>query len=81
MAQKEKEYNAFYVQCLGEITRYSFHDLTYFERLPNTEDRDGYLKAVAMRTNEDFGAVIFEAKHEPFESRNGNKLQWISDPI
>jgi rhomboid protease GluP len=74
---KEYEYNAFYKQCISEMSRYAFHDLTYFERLPNTEDRDGYLKAVASRINDTAGAVILEPKHEPFEDRNGNKLQWI----
>lgn len=74
---KERAYNAFYRDCIEKMNRYAFQDLTYFERLPNTEDRDGYLKAVASRSNEQTGAVILEPKHEPFENRSGNKLQWI----
>lgn len=75
--EKEKEYDAFYRESIQKMNRYAFHDLTYFERLPNTEDRDGYLKAVSARFKEQIGAVILEPKHEPFESRNGNKLKWI----
>lgn len=75
--EKEGEYNVFYKECVEKMNRYAFQDLTYFERLPNTEDRDGYLKAVATRTKEQTGAVILEPKHEPFENRSGNKLQWI----
>lgn len=77
MEEKEREYNAFYGECVDKMNKYAFHDLTYFERLPNTEDRDGFLKAVAARTKEDIAAVILEPKHEAFENRSGNKLQWI----
>jgi rhomboid protease GluP len=75
--EKEREYDAFYKESIQKMDGYAFNDLTYFERLPNTEDRDGYLKAVATRFNEETGAVILEARHEPFESRSGNKLKWI----
>jgi rhomboid protease GluP len=77
MEEKEREYDAFYSECINSMKEYAFNDLTYFERLPNTEDRDGFLKAVASRTYGDTDAVILEPKHEPFENRNGNKLQWI----
>ncbi len=77
MEQKEYEYNKFYKESVDKMNHYAFHDLTYFERLPNTEDRDGFLKAVAIRTKENTGAVILEPKQEPFENRNGNKLLWI----
>ena len=75
--EKEREYNAFYSECVDKMDKYAFHDVTYFERLPNTEDRDGFLKAVAARSKDDIGAVILEPKHEAFENRSGNKLQWI----
>jgi rhomboid protease GluP len=76
--EKEKEYNDFYTNCIEEMNHYAFHDLTYFERLPNTEDRDGYLKAVANITKDtEKSAVILEAKHVPFEKRSGNKFAWI----
>jgi rhomboid protease GluP len=78
MVEKEKEFDHFYKITIGKIDSYPFHDLTYFERLPNTEDRDGFLKAVATITKHEAGnVVILEPKNEPFESRNGNKLAWI----
>jgi rhomboid protease GluP len=77
LEEKEREYYAFTSECVDKMNKYAFHDLTYFERLPNTEDRDGFLKAVAARTKEDIGAVILEPKHETFENRSGDKLQWI----
>lgn len=72
MEVKERAYNAFYKDCIREMNRYAFQDLTYFERLPNTEDRDGYLKAVAARNNAEAGAVRLEPRHESFENRSGN---------
>jgi rhomboid protease GluP len=75
--EKESEYDAFYKDCLEKMNHYAFHDVTYFERLANTEDRDGYLKAVATRNKEEKGAIILEPKHEAFENRSGNKLLWI----
>jgi rhomboid protease GluP len=77
MEEKEREYNSFYSECVGKMIQYAFHDLTYFERLPNTEDRDGFLKAVRTRTKDQIGAVILEPKHQAFKNRSGNKLQWI----
>lgn len=75
--EKESEYNAFYNECVVKMDKYAFPDVTYFERLPNTEDRDGFLKAVAARAKKDIGAVILVPKHEAFENRSGNKLEWI----
>jgi rhomboid protease GluP len=76
--EKEKEYDAFHSECIAKMNDYPFHNLTYFESLPNTDDRDNYLKAVANRTKqENAGVAILEPKHEPFENRNGNKLAWI----
>lgn len=77
IANKEIQYNAFYKECVESMNRYAFNDLTYFERLPNSEDRDGYLRAVATRAKKQEGIVILEPRHEPFENRNGNKLRWI----
>jgi rhomboid protease GluP len=77
MDEKEREYNTFFSECINKINGYPFHDLTYFERLPNTDDRDGYLKAVATRAEVHNEPVILEPKHEPFENRSGNKFQWI----
>ncbi|MEJ1242476.1 rhomboid family intramembrane serine protease [Chryseolinea sp. T2] len=75
--QKEREYQAFFAECIDKMNRFVFHDLTYFERLPNSEDRDGFLKAVGTRNGTHIKAVILEPKHEAFEVRSGKMLQWI----
>ncbi|MBT1695992.1 hypothetical protein KK083_03830 [Fulvivirgaceae bacterium PWU4] len=76
--EKELEYNSFTKECIQKMNAFQFHDVSYFERLPNNEDRDGYLGAVANITKrEDNNVVILEPKQGSFENRNGNKLTWI----
>jgi rhomboid protease GluP len=76
--EKEKRYNEFYRECVGNMQRYPFNQLAYFERLPNSKGRDGYLNAVKNSTKEDVGdIVILESRQEPFEKRNGNMFLWI----
>lgn len=78
-AAKEREYETFAKACDLKMNHYAYHNLTYFERLPNTEDRDNYLQAVinATGTENNENISILEPSHEPFENRNGNKLAWI----
>ena len=75
--EKEREYQAFFAECVDKMNHFAFRDLTYFERLPNSEDRDGFLKAVGTRNGTHIRAVVLEPKHDAFEKRSGNKLQWI----
>jgi rhomboid protease GluP len=74
--EKERRYNAFYEECVDKMNGYAFHRVTYFERLPNTEDRDGYLNAISQQAREENKAVILEAQLGRFESRQGTKLSW-----
>lgn len=76
--QKEKEFYKYYEECLGKLNHYNFHQLVYFENLPNSNDRDGYLKAIANITKtETSNVVILVPRHDAFENRNGHKFQWI----
>jgi rhomboid protease GluP len=74
--EKERKYNAFYQECVDKMNGYAFHRVTYFERLSNSEDRDGYLNAISPQAREENNAVILEAQHERFKSRQGSKLSW-----
>ncbi len=74
---KEREYRVFFEECLKKMNAFDFHNLSYFERIPNTRDRDNYLQAVRMRLEDAEGVAIFEPRHGSFEDRNGSKAFWI----
>jgi rhomboid protease GluP len=77
--EKEKEYDAFYAQCIQQVSNYSFQTLDHFERLPTSKDRKNYLKAIENRIDKetDDSFVVLVPVQETYESRNGNKFAWI----
>ena len=78
VSEKEKQYKAFYEECISKINQYKYHDLQYFKRLPNSDDRNGFMQAITrIEPSLAEGAVILEAKHEDFEARTGKKLPWL----
>ncbi|MBC7774983.1 MAG: rhomboid family intramembrane serine protease [Phycisphaerae bacterium] len=77
--EKEKKYNIFYKECLRKMDKYQFHSSQYFERVPTSDDKEGYLKAAEARIKQPItkNTVILQPKFEPFEARNGNQFAWI----
>lgn len=77
--EKEAEFLKFSDECLEDLRKKDFSRVTYFERLPNSDARDGYLKAIKSAAPIPPGLVltILEPRHEPFAARNGKKLPWI----
>ncbi len=77
--EKEKKYKIFYQDCITKMNNFNFHSVNYFERVPTSNDRQKYLKAIKARTkqtvNDKF--IILEPNHEKYENRNGNKLIWL----
>ncbi|MCF6193950.1 MAG: hypothetical protein L3J46_06420, partial [Kangiellaceae bacterium] len=78
-SEKEEIYDRFYQKSLNKVDDYDFHDLTMLERLPTSEDRDYFLKAVKARTKlePDSDTVILRPSKDNFEDLNGDKLEWI----
>ena len=77
--EKEKMREAFYNECLEKMREYDFHALNHFERLPTSDDKKHYLKAIEARTGQiaDYDFVVLEPIKENYEDRNGNKFAWI----
>ncbi|MBL0745391.1 rhomboid family intramembrane serine protease [Chryseolinea lacunae] len=77
--EKEKIYTDFHATCMDELKNYNFSDVTYFERLPKSKDREDFQAAVARaldtQTAED--SIILKPQHNSFAERTGNKLAWI----
>jgi rhomboid protease GluP len=45
--EKEEKYREFYKECIDKMRNYKYHDLQYFRRLPKSDDRDSFLKAMS----------------------------------
>jgi rhomboid protease GluP len=78
-SENNRRYEALYEKWLAEVESYEFYKLDHFERTPNSEDRDGFYKAVEARTKipVDESYFILEPIKERYEDRNGNKFTWI----
>ena len=76
--EKDDKYKAFAEQSQKEFDKIDFGKFTYLEVIGNTEDHDEFNHAL-----KNFGQtsiadnIVFEARTEPFEARNGEKLAWI----
>lgn len=78
-AEKEKRYRVFYYESLAKMNKYDFHALDHFERIPASNEKDNYLKAIQSRVQQsavnDF--IVLKPIQNRYEDRNGNKLAWI----
>jgi len=75
--EKETEYKAFTNECQSDFENKNVSSFTYFDRIGNSEDKDEYTEAVKQNPVYISNKTIFVGVNEPFEARNGKKLQWI----
>ena len=76
--QKDAEYKVFVERSQKEFSETDFEKFTYLEVLGNTEDHDEFNNALKkLQQKPVIENIVFEAKTEPFEARNGAKLPWI----
>lgn len=77
-AEKNAEYNRFIKQSIYEFENKNLSQFVYFDRIGNSDIRDGYVAALKnnykYKTNTKF---ILVPINESFEDRNGHKLGWI----
>lgn len=76
--EKDDRYKVFAEKCQKEFEETDFSKFNYLEVIGNTEDHDEFnnaIKKIALDNSKN--NLVFEAKKEPFEARNGQKLPWI----
>ncbi|ATL48649.1 rhomboid family intramembrane serine protease [Chitinophaga caeni] len=76
--EKDEEYRVFAEESQKKFNETDFGKFTYLEVIGNTDDHDEFnnaLKKIRQGSIDD--NIIFEAKAEPFEARNGSKLPWV----
>lgn len=76
--EKEAEYQNFARESQSDFEMYNPNQFIYLDRIGNTDDRDGLIKAVNnSRKYHEGDPIVLMAINEPFEKRNGNKLVWL----
>jgi len=75
--EKNSRFKAFASSIDTEFSHKNLDSFIYLDRIGTNDRRKAYLKALNNKFSS-FPAnpVIFEAKNEPFEGRNGGKLGW-----
>lgn len=78
-SEKERKYNEFYTLAKHKIKNHNFYSIYYFHRVPNSEDRDNYLKVIRSKVDqkEDNTFILLTPLQERYDDINGNKLFWI----
>ena len=75
--EKDATYKVFAEQKQKEFEETDFSNFKYLEVIGNTEDHDEFNKAIEKsETVKGNQQIVFEAQTEPFENRNGKKLEW-----
>lgn len=77
-AEKEKLYNEFARQSQIEFDTADVSKFTYLDRIENSDKKEGLTEAVKESKRGQGENVILIAVHEPFEARNGKKLEWVA---
>ena len=73
----EAEKGTFLDFCNREMDKYNFYTQDHFERLPHSEERNYYLKAIVSQTQQDTdNCIILKPVMEQYEDRSGQKLLW-----
>lgn len=76
--EKDDKYRVFAEKCQKEFEETDFSKFTYLEVIGNTEEHDEYNNALKkINQNISTDNIVFEAKTERFQARNGKKLPWI----
>lgn len=77
--QKQKEYRAFMKQSLKEFKLLDMQNVTYFDKLGHTDDRDGFLNAIEKK-NPGIKAkeqIVLVPKQEDFDKRFVNTFSLL----
>lgn len=78
-SEKVKKYDEFYTFAKHKIKNHNFYSISYFERVPNSQDRDNYLKVIQRKVDQkvDNTFILLTPLQERFEDINENKFIWI----
>lgn len=76
--EKKDRFQKFANESQADFNMKNVNQFIYFDRIGNTYDHEGYISAI--KNNKRYSSsstTVLIPVNEPFESRNGNKFQWI----
>lgn len=78
-ATKNSEYRRFIKKSTKDFDNYNFNDVTYFEKLGNSDKRDGFIEAVQRGFTEinEEQEIILIPRTDNFNNRLGSSFYWI----
>ncbi|CAZ98077.1 rhomboid family intramembrane serine protease [Zobellia galactanivorans] len=77
--EKDVAYKNFIQASERKLKTYSFQNANYFQKLGNSDDRDGFLGAIktANKGVDEKGQIILVPKMESFVDKHDNSFTWI----
>ncbi|MEM9299191.1 MAG: rhomboid family intramembrane serine protease [Bacteroidota bacterium] len=76
--EKELKYQEFFQQAIKDFEAYKFSNPEYFEVLPHSDDREGFINAIKRQEQlASSNPVIIEPKEGFYSNRNEKKIEWI----
>lgn len=76
---KNSEYRSFITQSESNFENYDFQNVSYFEKLSYSDDRDGFMEAIKESNSiaKENDQIILVPKTDVFENRLGCTFPWI----
>ena len=76
--KKESLYQQFFEQSVKDFESYKFSGPKYFEILPHSDDREGFIKAIEkLQVETPKKPIIIGPREGNYADRNGRKLEWV----
>jgi rhomboid protease GluP len=75
--QKDKEFKEFATESQNDFNNRVFSKFTYFDRLGNSKEFDGFSNAIKTTKRFEPTDVILVGVSEPYSARSGNSFFWI----
>jgi membrane associated rhomboid family serine protease len=75
--EKKAKYQEFANKSQKDFDNKNIATFIYLERIGNSDDKTAYLEAIRQNTKYKPNETIFIGKEEPYELRNGKKLEWL----
>jgi len=75
--EKENRFNKFVSESQMDFNKKEVTQFVYLDRIGNTDDKEAYLESIKKNPLYKSNQIILVGVNEPFENRNGTKLEWI----
>jgi membrane associated rhomboid family serine protease len=75
--EKEQKYQEFANESEKDFDKKNVSSFVYLDRLRHSDKREGFIEAIKSNPIYEPNDIVLEAVNEPFEVRNGKKIEWV----